>query len=308
MLRFKVFLEILFKCFIVGGVNEVRCTAKNSRPAPTFHWMIDEEMITHEVENMFDEEAAVFSQVLKFVPHLNHANKTLSCVVQHPGIINNISASTEINISGQSKVVVMGQLGVGELVGVIIAVLVLVIIAVSAFIVRRKYFQQSSDLEKPSVDEEQGDTTEEKQNTDDDHNDGDAKDVSKSEQIEKKGFEIRTKVVQMLASLKPSKEKKMTEDVAATEFEKVELTEEEEKKDEEKAEDNVSEQKNSFGSKMANFLAKLKPAASEKKEDVEVVEVTDEKKDEVELDPESAEHKTDDNAPERRRRGSETPV
>jgi len=289
--------------FTHGGINQVKCTAKNSRPAPTFHWMVDEDVLQYDVENIFDEEAQIFSQVLKFIPSLSHANKTLSCLVQHPGMDKNVSASTEINISGQSKVVVMGHLGFGELMAIILTAIALLIISALAFFARRKYFQQNQDIEKTSVDEEKGgEGGENKPEENEDVKENDEKTFE-----EKKGLEIKAKVVQILASLKPNKEKKMAEDVvAATEFEKVELTETEgEKQDKEKPTECAQEPKQSFGNKIASFFAKLKQASAENKKDEEVEEKVEEaKKDDVELDPESTENKVT----ERRRRGSETPV
>ena len=261
--------------------------------------MVDEDVLNHDTENIFDEAEKVFTQILNFVPSLDDANRTLKCVVEHPGMNQNISAATEVKISGESKVKVAGHLGSGEIMAISLAALALLIISALAFVARRKYFQQNADIEKPAVDEEKGEGDEKTDEKPESNGDVKEEDNADKTVEEKKGFELRSKVVQILASLKPNKEKKMTEDVAASEFEKVELNEGEEKKDEEKEE--VDGTKQSFGNKVTSFLAKFKSSPAEQKE--EVMEVTDAPKEEVELNPENTEEKV----PERRR-GSETPV
>ena len=87
----------MFKKF-EGGNNKVKCTAKNARPAPSFVWTVDEVTLDHKTENIFDEESAVFTQILHFVPGLEHTNKTLRCSVRHPGLEKDISAGTEVRL------------------------------------------------------------------------------------------------------------------------------------------------------------------------------------------------------------------
>lgn len=282
----------------------MKCTAKNSRPAPSFVWTVDEVTLDHKTENMFDEESAVFTQILHFVPGLEHANKTLRCSVKHPGLEKDISAGTEVRLSGEGPVSMMGTL-TWELEGIIIAVLVLLFVAGMVFILRKKCASKSEDLKKP-VDEEKGDDDENKPS------EGEKKEVEAETKLEvstveeKKGFEIRSKVVKILANLKP-KEKKMTEEVVASEFEKVELTEDaEEKKDGEKE----ASESQGFGSKLASFMSKFKPA------DKPPVDQTETEKTETKTDAESDDQdKEVDLNPEKpaeqvlnRRRGSETPV
>merc|ERR1712218_39313 len=131
--------------------------------------------------------------------------------------------------------------------------------------------------------------------------DGDDTENKSSE--EKKGFEIRSKVVKILANFKP-KEKKMTEEVVAPEFEKVELTNVEDNKD---CENEISETQG-FGSKLASFMSKFRPtgkpadqetAKAEKEAEAE----SDDQDKEVDLNPEKPEEQVLN-----RRRGSETPV
>merc|ERR1719220_2985441 len=99
---------------------------------------------------------------------------------------------------------------------------------------------------------------------------------------DKKSSQIRSKIVRILAKMTDN-EKKMTEDVAASEFEKVELTESEEKKDEEKE----GSEKLGFTSKLASFMSKFK--STEKPVDDETENKTETEPDqdkEVELNPE----------------------
>ena len=282
----------------VAGVNKVKCTARNSRPAPTFHWTVDQMLLDHKTEDMFDEESQIFAQILHFTPTAAHGNKTLSCTVQHPGLDQNITASTEVKISAEQSVAMMGALGFGELLAIILASIAFIIILGLAFVARKKYMNQNNEVKEP-IDEEKGNNEEggekqEKESDKKDENTAEAKNDLTAE--EKKGFEIKNKVVKILASLKP-KEKKVAEEVAASEFEKVELTDqEEEKKDEEKP---TEESKANFGSKVASFFSKFKP--SEKPEKEEIVDP----KAEVELDPENV---AEEAKVSEKRRGSETSV
>ena len=192
----------------------------------------------------------------------------------------------------------MGALGFGEALAIILGSIAFVIILGLAFVARKRYVKQNNDVKEPK-DEEKGNNEEggEKQ-----ENESEKKDVNVTDTKtdltteEKKGFEIKDKVVKILASLRP-KEKKITEDIAASEFEKVELTEQEdEKKDEEKT---TEEPKTTIGSKFASFLSKFK--SSEKTEK----EVIADSKAEVELDPENVE---EESKVSEKRRGSETSV
>jgi len=289
--------------FSHGGNNLVKCTAKNSRPAPSFVWTVDEVTLDHKTENMFDEESAIFTQILHFVPTLEHANKTLRCTVQHPGLEKEISASTGVRLSGEARVSMTGAL-TWELEGIIITVLALLLVAGMVFIIRKKCSSQSEDLKKP-MDEEKGtdgDDTENKPSEDEKNVEADTKlEVSTVE--EKKGFEIRSKVVKILANFKP-KEKKMTEEVVASEFEKVELTNAEDKKDCEKEES----EKPGFGSKLASFMSKFKPTGKPADQETAKAEneteaESDDQDKEVDLNPEKPEEQVLN-----RRRGSETPV
>ena len=247
---------------------------------------------------MFDEENQFFAQIIHFTPTIAHGNKTLSCTVQHPGLDQNITASTEVKISSQHSVAMMGALGFGEALAIILGSIAFVIILGLAFVARKRYLEHNNDVKEPK-DEEKGNNEEggEKQ-----ENESEKKDVNVTDTKtdltteEKKGFEIKDKVVKILASLRP-KEKKITEDIAASEFEKVELTEQEdEKKDEEKT---TEEPKTTIGSKFASFLSKFK--SSEKTEK----EVIADSKAEVELDPENVE---EESKVSEKRRGSETSV
>ena len=281
----------------------MECTAKNSRPAPSFRWTVDEDILEHETENVFDEDAAVFTQVLHFVPALEHANKTLRCTVQHPGLDQAVSAATEVRLLGEAAASAVGGLGLGPLVGIVVCVVAAVLAAVLVF-ARRRISGDKDEVKKPS-DEEMG--TEEKQTEEpvvSEKDDTTNNDNSVNNPEEKKGFEIRSKVVKIIASLKTSKEKKIAEDVAASEFEKVDLTEDnEEKKDEEKTEDMVDSTRQNFGSKLASFISKFKSPAKQQEVAGTAEEEAAKEEEEVDTNPEKPEEPA-----LQRRRGSETPV
>merc|ERR1712242_305362 len=229
--------------------------------------------LNHKTENVFDEDAKIFTQILHFIPTLEHANKTLRCRVQHPGLEKEISAGTEVKLSGEVRVSMTGALS-WELEGIIVATLASLFIVGLMIVIRKRFFTKSEDLKKPM-------------------------DVEKGNVDDKKSSQIRSKIVRILAKMTDN-EKKMTEDVAASEFEKVELTESEEKKDEEKE----GSEKPGFTFKLASFMSKFK--ATEKPVDDETENKTETEPDqdkEVELNPEKPEDQV-----LQRRRGSETPV
>jgi len=289
--------------FTNGGYNKVKCTAKNSRPAPSFVWTVDELTLNHKTENVFDEDAKIFTQILHFIPTLEHANKTLRCRVQHPGLEKEISAGTEVKLSGEGRVSMTGALS-WELEGIIVATLASLFIVGLMIVIRKRFFTKSEDLKKP-MDEEKGNVD------DDEHKPNNGTNENKEAEAEeivetttatvedKKSSQIRSKIVRILAKMTDN-EKKMTEDVAASEFEKVELTESEEKKDEEKE----GSEKPGFTFKLASFMSKFK--STEKPVDDETENKTETEPDqdkEVELNPEKPEDQV-----LQRRRGSETPV
>ena len=273
----------------------MKCVAKNSTPAPTFKWTVGDMVLNHHYENMFDEDNKVFTQTLHFIPSLEHGNKTLRCTVEHPGMDKSISAGTEVKITGESPMEIVAGLGVTTLVAIII-VAVLVVVAIIAGVT---WFGKNG---RKHLDEEKAVDDENKDDKDQTDKPVEASDEKQETELandtveEKKGFDVKSKIVEILAQMKP-KEKKPAEEVVATEFEKVELTEEEEKKDEEKEEEVL---KPNFVSKVTSIFSKFKSSPKESAEEPVEVKINVE---EVKLEPENTEEKV----PERRR-GSETPV
>ena len=311
-------MQIIFTCkdllklYFSGGVNKVKCIAKNSIPAPSFEWTVGDNIIEQEIENIFDEEEKIFTQILHFYPSLEHANKTLKCTVQHPGLTKVISAATEVKISGE-RMVQMGGIGVTTIAAIVIVVVLVIIALVAGVIVRT--VRKGNKLNKQA--DEEAAPEEEKVDNNGEGNTKleslvDTKDETKTDVDaveEKKGLELKNKLVKILVSMK-GKDKKQTDDVAATEFEKVDLNaeaedkEEEEKKDAEKETEQVN---SSFSAKFASILSKFKSTEKKLDDSVEVVEVKP--TEEVKLEPEAEDSENSEGKiPERRRRGSETPV
>ena len=310
-------MQIIFTCkdllklYFSGGVNKVKCIAKNSIPAPSFEWTVGDNIIEQEIENVFDEEEKIFTQILHFYPSLEHANKTLKCTVQHPGLTKVISAATEVKISGE-RMVQMGGIGVTTIAAIVIVVVLVIIALVAGVIVRT--VRKGNKLNKQA--DEEAAPEEEKVDNNGEGNTKleslvDTKDETKTDVDaveEKKGLELKNKLVKILVSMK-GKDKKQTDDVAATEFEKVDLNaeaedkEEEEKKDAEKETEQVN---SSFSAKFASILSKFKSTEKKLDDSVEVVEVKP--TEEVKLEPEAEDSENSEGKIPERRRGSETPV
>ena len=270
------------------------CTARDSRPAPTFSWTVEEETVTGYTEDVFDEEGLVFTQVLHFTPTAAHANKTLTCSVQHPGLAESLSSVTEIRLTGSG--LLTASLGAGYI--SLIAILAAAgLIIIGAVLVAARMKMNKSKAFVP-VDEEKG--TEDSATPEND-------DKDKTETVEeKKNINLQEKFVKILTALKP-KEKKPADEVPATEFEKIDLNEKEETKQEDTEEDQSAPEKKRLGERISTFLSKLKPTPAEKKVETEETETQkeeeEEKEEKVELDQEPKEESIS-----QKRRGSETSV
>merc|ERR1711963_311152 len=75
--------------------------AAASKPKPVFTWTLDgkplTEMETRDEEVMVDADGlSKFSQSLIYTPEVWHANKTLTCSIVHPGLPDQLEASTRI--------------------------------------------------------------------------------------------------------------------------------------------------------------------------------------------------------------------
>ena len=82
----------------------VSCQALEARPKPTFTWLMDGKALagtTMDEEVMVDTSGlSTFSQHLTYYPAQWHDNKTLACVVSHPGITADMRAVTQILLTG----------------------------------------------------------------------------------------------------------------------------------------------------------------------------------------------------------------
>ena len=106
----------------------MKCTAKNiSPPAPSFVWTVDDVTLDHG-EVVKYGVPAIFTQILHFQPVPEHANKTLRCTVQHPGLEREMSASTEIRLTGVNPYSKLNNL-------VDVSLVVLILLAFTMFIV-----------------------------------------------------------------------------------------------------------------------------------------------------------------------------
>merc|ERR1712173_241108 len=273
-------------------------------------WMIGEEKLEGKIlnEELFVDPSglSIFSQILKYKPSREHANKTIRCVVTHPGLVKEVSASTKVNLVGDDNAALAAAgLSAGGVVGIVVAgIVVLVFAAISVLALRGKF---SGAEKKEKLDEEKA--ANEADNTSQTES---AHEELKQE--EKKSFQA--KITKFFTVLK-SKDKK-AEDIVATEWEKVDLSvahqkePQEEQTDEEKEEENESHKPENFGGKITAFLEKFKQAPkqsakleSKKTEEENVDPKSTEKSSEElkELEPEDKE----ENAREKRI-GSEPPV
>ena len=264
---------------------------------------MEEETVTGYTENVFDEEGLVFTQVLHFTPTAAHANKTLTCSVQHPGLAESLSSVTEIRLTGSG--LLTASLGAGYI--SLIAILAAAgLIIIGAVLVAARMKMNKSKAFVP-VDEEKG--TEDSATPEND-------DKDKTETVEeKKNINLQEKFVKILTALKP-KEKKPADEVPATEFEKIDLNEKEETKQEDTEEDQSAPEKKRLGERISTFLSKLKPTPAEKKVETEETETQKEEAEaetETEKEAEPAEKVELDQEPKeesisQKRRGSETSV
>jgi len=107
-----------------------------------------------------------------------------------------------------------------------------------------------------------------------------------------------------LSSLKTKDQKKGVDDTLATEWEKVSLVDEKEKK----AEEEMKKEKAGLASKVTALLTKLRPEKKEEEVKVEEVKEEEEKKDEEKKVEEEKEEDKPSTEEKPVRRGSETPV
>merc|ERR1712060_546904 len=297
--------------FTFGSVHDVKCVVKNAKPAPEYSWMIGDEEVVGEVrdQEVFVDTSglSVFTQTLKYKPSLKHANKTLRCVVSHPGLAKEVSASTEVHLVGDDNApLAAAGLAPGGVAGVVVAgIVVLALAGISLLVLRGKF---SGYEKKEKLDEEKGANEEDADKTSQTES---AHDESKHDT--KKTFQ--SKITTFFTAMKYKG--KREDDVVATEWEKVDLSvahkkePEDEKTDEEKETETDKIKTQSLGGKISFFLTKFKRSGgkpSKQENDVHVDEkISDEVTEELkELEPEEKEEKIGEE--KEKRIGSETPV
>jgi hypothetical protein len=69
----------------VDKKNLVRCVVSKAEPKPIVSWYIgDQQLVDYKTEDDESNDGS-FIQTLEYIPDIDHANKTLKCVVEHIG-------------------------------------------------------------------------------------------------------------------------------------------------------------------------------------------------------------------------------
>ena len=301
------------------------CKAGEAKPKPVFSWTLDGKPLTG-LETR-DEEVKIivnitfiklstksqkyylilfqvmvdadglskFSQSLIYSPYLWHNNKTLACSIAHPGLPDDLKASTRILLALPPSVRA-ASFPISGIIGIVVFAVLLTAIIISLVIFKCK---KTEEIAEEKTDPEKAESNETGL-------DKDSKTESATEEEEEIAKEVKPnmqkKITAFFTSLKTKEQKKAMDDTTATEWEKVELVDEKEKGEE----DEVKKEKVGLASKVTALLTKLRPEKKEeevKEEEVKVEEVKDEeekKEEEVEEKPTVEEKPV--------RRGSETPV
>merc|ERR1712088_958580 len=177
-------------------------------PKPVFTWTLDgkplTEMETRDEEVMVDADGlSKFSQSLIYTPEVWHANKTLSCSIVHPGLPDQLEASTRILLALPPSVRA-ATFPVSGIIGIAVFALLLTAIVVSLVVFKCR---KATGLAEGKTDPE------------------------KEEEVVKPN--VQKKITAFFSSLKTKGQKKGVDDTLATEWEKVSLVDEKEKKAEE---------------------------------------------------------------------------
>ena len=238
-----------------------------------------------------------FSQSLIYSPYLWHANKTLACSIAHPGLPDDLKASTRILLALPPSVRA-ASFPISGIIGIVVFAVLLTAIIISLVIFKCKktvleIAEEKTDPEKAESNETGLDKDSKTESATEEEEEEIAKEVKPN---------MQKKITAFFTSLKTKEQKKAMDDTTATEWEKVELVDEKEKGEE----DEVKKEKVGLAGKVTALLTKLRPEKKEeevKEEEVKVEEVKDEeekKEEEVEEKPTVEEKPV--------RRGSETPV
>jgi len=278
---------------------EVVCNAAESKPKPVFTWTLDgkplTEMETRDEEVMVDADGlSKFSQSLIYTPEVWHANKTLTCSIVHPGLPDQLEASTRILLALPPSVRA-ASFPVSGIIGIAVFALLLTAIVVSLVVFKCRKARGLAE----------GKTDPEKAESNETGLDKGSKTESATEEEEEEVVKpnVQKKITAFFSSLKTKDQKKGVDDTLATEWEKVSLVDEKEKK----AEEEMKKEKAGLASKVTALLTKLRP--EKKEEEVKEEEVKEEeKKDEEKKVEEEKEEDKPSTEEKPVRRGSETPV
>merc|ERR550525_1462636 len=248
---------------------EVVCKAGEAKPKPVFSWTLDGKPLTgletRDEEVMVDADGlSKFSQSLIYSPYLWHNNKTLACSIAHPGLPDDLKASTRILLALPPSVRA-ASFPVSGIIGIAVFTLLLTAIVVSLVVFKcrkaRGLAEGKTDPEKAESNEtglDKGSKTES------------ATEEEEEEEVVKPN--VQKKITAFFSSLKTKDQKKGVDDTLATEWEKVSLVDEKEKK----AEEEMKKEKAGLASKVTALLTKLRP--EKKEEEVKVEEVKEEEK------------------------------
>merc|ERR1712088_673397 len=212
-------------------------------PKPVFTWTLDgkplTEMETRDEEVMVDADGlSKFSQSLIYTPEVWHANKTLSCSIVHPGLPNQLEASTRILLALPPSVRA-ASFPVSGIIGIAVFALLLTAIVVSLVVFKcrkaRGLAEVKTDPEKAESNETGLDKDSKTESaTEEEEEEEVAKDVKPN---------MQKKITAFFSSLKTKEQKKVVDDTLATEWEKVDLVDEKEKGEDEVEEKPAGEEK-----------------------------------------------------------------
>merc|ERR1712088_718055 len=193
-------------------------------PKPVFTWTLDgkplTEMETRDEEVMVDVDGlSKFSQSLIYTPEVWHANKTLSCSIVHPGLPDQLEASTRILLALPPSVRA-ASFPVSGIIGIAVFALLLTAIVVSLVVFKcrkaRGLAEGKTDPEKAESNEtglDKGSKTESATEEEEEEV------VKPNVEMKKEKAGLASKVTALLTKLRPEKKE---EEVKVEEEEKEE--------------------------------------------------------------------------------------
>ena len=206
-----------------------------------------------------------FSQSLIYSPELWHANKTLACSIAHPGLPDDIKASTKILLALPPSIRA-ASFPISGIIAIVVFAVLLTAIIISLVIFKCK---KTSEIAEVKTDPEKAESNE--TGLDKDSKTESATEEEEEEEVAKDVKpNMQKKITAFFSSLKTKEQKKVVDDTLATEWEKVDLVDEKEKGEE----DELKKEKVGLASKVTALFTKLRP--EKKEEEVKEEEVKDE--------------------------------